>query len=166
MQNYSHHVRSNIPSSPQSAASCLEPVQASSREFGDKLIYSVLFVADMSFKQLSCETQGCENPVPPDTRWPRCTSCSLKRWRTRLQSNHTQAENSPKSQRRKISKIRKARDMTKSIKADNKQDGKSIPGWDSDLTDLSISEEEAGWGKIESDEYLDKVCPDGLRSLS
>jgi hypothetical protein len=56
--------------------------------------------------------------------------------------------------------------MTKSIKADNKQDGKSIPGWDSDLTDLSISEEEAGWGKIESDEYLDKVCPDGLRSLS
>ncbi|KIM74469.1 hypothetical protein PILCRDRAFT_828173 [Piloderma croceum F 1598] len=133
IQTDSHHVRSKISSSSQPAASRLKPAQ-----------------------KYSCETQGCENLVPLDTKWPRCTSCSLKRWRTRLQSNHTQAENSPKSERRKISKIRKARVMTKSIKADNKKDANSIPGWDSDLTELSFSEEEAGSGENESDEYPDK----------
>jgi hypothetical protein len=161
MQTDSHHVRSNISSSSQPAARSLKPVKVSSCDFLDVLIYSLLFVADMSLKKPSCETQGCKNPVPLDTKWPRCTNCSLNRWRARLQSNHTQAENSPKSEGRKISKIRRARDM---IKEDSKQDASSIPGWDSDLTELSFSEAESS--ENESNEDPDKVCPKGLRSFS
>jgi len=50
----------------------------------------------------------------------------------------------------------------KLVKVDSKQDANSISGWDSDLTELSFSEE----AENESDEEPDKVCPNGLRSLS
>jgi hypothetical protein len=86
----------------------------------------------------------------------------LKRWKARLQSNENLIENSRVAKESTLLKKRKLSEVVEASRNVDGPDGPVIPGWDSDLTELSSSgEEESDNHEGESDDDTNDVGPFG-----
>jgi hypothetical protein len=88
-----------------------------------------------------CETEGCSNTVSPDVPWPRCTNCSLMRWKARRGPLPTPPTPTPVSLPTPMSKQRQRQKFN--LKPKPKHRGyDDVRGWDSELSELTSESED------------------------